>query len=61
MLGEHIHSRGMVGTVTNIKSLHLRHQVQEEVADSLLAFWKPTKKKTQSAVNYTENRHKYNE
>lgn len=41
VLGEHINCRRVVGAVTDIESLHLWHEVEEEAADPLLGFRKP--------------------
>ena len=45
MLGEQINCRGVVGAVTDIKSLHLWHEVEEEASHPLLALRKPEDKK----------------
>ena len=39
---EDVDSRGVVGAVGHVESLHLGQQVEEEAPYSLLALWKPT-------------------
>jgi len=45
VLGKQINCRGMVGTVTNIESLHLWHEVEKKAPHPLLAFWKSLRKR----------------
>lgn len=56
VLGEHINCRRVIGAVTNIKSLHLWHEVEEEATYPLLAFWKPKAKKQIKCINKIANK-----
>lgn len=51
VLGQHINCTRVVRAVSDIKSFHLRHEVEEEASHPLLTFWKPEgkeKKKDQT-------------